>query len=185
MGKNTEYTLTKPKSPASKGRTYAIYCAVGVDVRETALTNEQAHKLLDAANNGQSWAVRQAVAELDSAVVKRKSVAKELQGDSKPKGYKDPYKGNGKAKTANKPASEDADKMAVLLTLCDGDEVKAMIMFDLLTVETEKPKPKAKAKAKPKAKPAPVKDEGGNGSANLKDILNNIMEEENANVAPL
>ena len=181
MGTTQAYTLTKPKSPASKGRTYAIYCAVGVDVRETSLTNEQAHKLLDAANNGQSWTVRAGVAQMEGAVVKRKSVAKELVGDSKPKGYKDPYKTPAKPKTPKRPEPQQMALEDTLLTLCDGDEAKAKAMAVILA--GDKPKPKAKAKAKPK--PAPVKDKGGNGSANLKDILNDIMEEENANVAPL
>jgi len=194
-GKNG-YTLSKPKSPASKGRTYAIYCACGVDVRETSLTNEQAHKLLDAANNGQAYAVRAAVAELDGAVVKRKSVAKELQGDSKPKGYKDPYvapKAPKKAKAEDKPEPEETTLEDTLLVLCGGDKAKAKAMALILAGETEKPKPKAKAKAKivkkkVLKKPAPVKDEGGNGKSenvNLGDILKEAFLDENKNVAPL
>ncbi|MHA2045448.1 MAG: hypothetical protein ACW99G_11685 [Candidatus Thorarchaeota archaeon] len=148
MGKQKkEFTLTKPNSPASKGRTYALYCAVGVDVRDTDLTNKQAHTLLDRANAGEPYQVREELLELEGARAAKQDVARELR-KFKPKATK-------KRKSSAK-AEPEKDELAILLDLLRKrpELIKAALADAAEEIEDEpepEPKPKPKPKAKPKA----------------------------------
>jgi len=106
-------------------------------------------------------------------------------GRHEAEGYKDPYKGNGKAKTASKPESKETTLEDMLLTMCDGDKAKADAMLAIMNDKAEIPKPKAVAKKTAKKATSKKADDGGNGSVNLKDILNEQFLKENKNVAKL
>ena len=161
MGKTkTDFTLTNPKSPASKGRTYALYCAVGVDVRDVeGLNNQMAHKFLNDANNGKAYDVREELLSIGGIAAKR-DVAKEHRDDPKPT--------NGK-KSKAKP--EDADVATLLKLLKQRPELLTSLASlaggvseeveddedDEEEVVKPKPKPKAKPTAATKTKKAGTK----------------------------
>lgn len=138
MGKTAkEFTLTKPNSPASKGRTYAIYCAVGVDVRDVeGLTNKQAHKMLDDANNGLAYHVRDGLIRMGGRTAK-KDVAKKLRSDPKPT--------NGKSKAKAEPD----DELATLIKMLrKRPELLTSLLAGDGEAEEDEPEPKPKPKAK-------------------------------------
>ena len=156
----TEYALTKPQSQASKGRTYALYCAVGVDVQECTLTNKAAHDYLNRANGGEAYHVRADLLALDGAREGKRDVAKEHRDDPKP---------GKKAKSKPEPTTADVAKhTSAFGDETTPDETKTLIamlksrpgllkniLAQMEDEETEdEPEPEPKPKATPKKKTA-------------------------------
>ena len=180
MGKTKEkqeFTLTNPKAMATKGRTYALYCAVGIDCREIdGLTNAMAHNMLNEANGGKAYHVRQQLLDLGGRAAKR-DVAREHRDDPKPRK-------NGKAKAKAEPKQDDMDVKALLKLL----KARPELLAGLLEAETEdedddddedeivvpeppkKPKTAKKTKNTPKtAKKAGTKVATKNGTVTIND----------------
>lgn len=140
-----EFTLTNPKSKASKGRTYALYCAVGVDCQEVeGLTNTMAHKMLNDANNGKAYHVRQQLLDMGGRAAKR-DVARAHRDDPKPRK-------NGKAKAKAEPKQDDLDLKALLKLIKSRPELLKSLMEDEDEEEVVTEKPKTKTKTKTTAK---------------------------------
>lgn len=155
--KNTaEFTLTNPSKTASKGRTYAIYCAVGVDVQEVeGLTNKMAHEYLNRANGGAPYEVREEVLQFEGARAAKQDVSKKLRHFKK-------AKSKTTAKSKSESSTDETASLMALLKSRPGLLKKILAKMEAEEGETEEPKPPKKAPVKTPAKPkTPAKAKKG------------------------
>lgn len=151
----TEFTLTNPSKPASKGRTYAIYCAVGVDVQQVdGLSNGMAHEYLDRANNGEAYEVREELLKFEDSRAAKKDVAKQHRHQK--------AKSKATAKSKSESSTDETASLMALLKSRPGLLKKILAKMEAEEGETEEPKAKPKATPKAKPKAATSKKKGTN-----------------------